>query len=251
MKGKFWTSREDEILRNTIDLTARQLTELLPGRTVSSITQRRIKLKLSTDFRRSPWTSAEDEIIRRTVNLTARQVTDLLPGRTLEAIKYRRKEIGSFARSSTSALSPNQVGSRTLLAKTCPRCGLLLDATWFRWEEKRLDRPGGWSPFCRKCAGSTGSEFRSWKGRKDADASRRVKQALTVDRAHRAGQPWTEADDRVLDNPELTLLEKALKTGRTYNAVQSRCSNRGYTSKVGLGDAVAGQWRIWRVEGAA
>lgn len=68
---------------------------------------------------------------------------------------------------------------------------------------------------------------------------------MTLERAHKNGQPWTEADERILDDPELTtLLEKALRTSRSYYAVASYCDRRGYISKVGLGDAVAGQWRI-------
>jgi hypothetical protein len=67
---------------------------------------------------------------------------------------------------------------------------------------------------------------------------------MSVDHAHRNGEPWIEADHAVLSNPDMLVIEKAIALGRTYKATMRMCSKCGYTSKVGKGDPVRGQWVI-------
>jgi len=42
--------------------------------------------------------------------------------------------------------------------------------------------------------------------------------------------PWLDGDLLILADPSLTLVGKALRTGRTYSAVAARCSINGYRS---------------------
>ena len=58
------------------------------------------------------------------------------------------------------------------------------------------------------------------------------------------GQPYTDEDHKVLSDQDLTLLQKALRLGRSYAAVRSMCMRSGYRSHVGLGDPERDQWKI-------
>ena len=142
------------------------------------------------------------------------------------------------------------IGPRTLLAKTCRGCGLLLDARWFG---KRRDRGGrGHLSRCVKCetaaknargrAPLTGERKRKASAQRDA-AMHRYWQ-LTVERAVNSRKEWTDDDLQVLADSDLSLMEKALMLGRTYNAISVQTSARGYKSRIGLGDPHRLEWII-------
>jgi len=69
-------------------------------------------------------------------------------------------------------------------------------------------------------------------------------QALTIPGASQAGQPWIEADFAVLQDPDMTILQKARALHRTYNATSTACTRSGFKSLVGLGDPERDQWLI-------
>lgn len=77
-----------------------------------------------------------------------------------------------------------------------------------------------------------------------SNESYRRLQALTLACASRHRQPWMESDFKVLANPDMTILQKALTLGRSYMAAQSACSANGFKSHVGLGDPERDQWII-------
>jgi hypothetical protein len=146
---------------------------------------------------------------------------------------------------------PNAVGERTLLARTCPDCGLLLDASWFgrtQWTTPRRGymRTPVWRAKCTKCrqrqAGPRTNQSRSAE---DRDAYREHMQALTRARATRDGFPYTESDYVILANPNLTNLAKAYTLRRTYVAIVTAVRRGGWVSRVeGRRDVAEGQWLI-------
>jgi hypothetical protein len=203
-----------------------------------------------------PWTMEEDEFILATQHLSARQVAVQIE-RTYDAVTSRRKvlarEHGVNFGSDGTKKDPYHIGARPLIAKTCTKCGLLLASEWFAFMPARGGVPAHWRISCKKCVSASGyasvkKGTNNYKGsdrykQKTAQSRKRL-QDLTTSRATRSGQDWIEADYKVLQDPDLTLLEKALKLGRSYNAVAIMCSRQNYKSHVGLGSAEKDQWYI-------
>lgn len=122
-----------------------------------------------------------------------------------------------------------RVGGRTLLAKTCPDCGLFLSANQYY-----RDR-GMWDQYCRTCKGR---RIRASPSQRDVPdcrrrmyASRKIIQDFTRTHAHRHGEHWIESDHVVLRDPNLSLAEKAIRLQRTYIAVVNQVVLHQYESK--------------------
>ncbi|MDO5866028.1 MULTISPECIES: hypothetical protein [Paenarthrobacter] len=203
-----------------------------------------------------PWSKEEDAFILDNPHLSAQQVA-LEIQRTYNAVASRRKLLsnkhGVDFGESGRRVDPHFVGARPLIAKTCGECGLLLASEWFTFRPARGTTRAHWSVRCKKCVSAanykgTVNGTNNYKGseryKKLTAQSRKRLQDLSVSRATRSGQDWTEHDFQVLQDPDLTLLEKALKLGRSYNAVAIKCSRQGYKSHVGLGSAEKDQWYI-------
>lgn len=228
-----WTDEEIGFLLDSPHLTSRQIGEQL-GRGPQAAMIMRRKLRNGWSPSQESWTEAEDDTIRSTPHLTAKEVGELL-GRSEPAVNYRRKRLKAAGEWS-GAEKPWSVGRRKLVAKTCLKCGVLFDGTWYTWAGN------GWTSDCSRCK-YRGVDRRSGRWDSAAHAAARL-QALTVDHAERNGEPWIEADHEVLANPDLTVLEKALRLKRTYHATHQQVSKNGYSNKVGLGDAAKGRWVI-------
>lgn len=194
------------------------------------------------------WTPAEDATLYASPMATAEDLASRLPGRSASAVAQRRAAIGAPRPGSGHAASPHRPGGRSLLAKTCRECGLLLPGRWFKF--KRADRV--WSGTCRGCDSEA---LKDWKGNRRPEASataerlnneryRHAAQALTAQVATMNGQPYMERDHAVLADPDLTVLAKALSLGRTFFAVGDAVVKYGYKSRRALGDPARDQWII-------
>lgn len=224
------------------------------GRSKESVCKKRRELRKGWVAQRERFSESEDEFILSTPHLTARQVATHL-GRHTASVEGRRHHLAkthgvSFDTYSTK--SPFHIGARPLIAKTCTKCGLLLPSDWFSWNAQQ-NGTGGWRTQCRKCVAAASADLfaRTPERRRDeskhATGSRRSKailKAMTAPTADRGRMPWLDADHEILRDPDLTLLEKAIKLRRTYNATTIMCSTHGYRSHVGLGDAERDLWVI-------
>lgn len=239
MTPKFWTDDEIGLLLDTPDASADELAEML-GRTRRSIYAKRVQLKKGNTALTQPWTEDEDAFIIENPGLKAWRIAEEL-GRAKTAVDKRRQYL--HAKTGIQFIggnkNPHQPGDRRLLAKTCPECGLVLDASWFG-----LNRGGhgkGWRKLCTRCRPRSDNQA-PWENA-DTKKSREHLQAASIP-APNHGQPWTEKDHVILSDPDITVLEKARRLGRTYYATHSACADNGYRSLLGKGDPVKGQWII-------
>lgn len=235
MSGRLWTDEEIGFLEDSSHLTAREAGAAL-GRSRESVQRKRGEMLRGELPATNPWTESDDDFIRSTPNLTSLEVAKHL-GRSWEATRSRRHKLG--VRSGSPNKSPHRVGKRKLLAKTCPKCGLLLDASWFRLTASRL-----WFSDCTRCRPRSGTARPERKDERPPFESVKRLQEMTQPTAVNRGNPWTDADHEVLADPDLMLIEKALRLGRTYYATHTAVSRSGYSSKVGRGDVTRGQWVI-------
>ena len=189
------------------------------------------------------WGADEDDFVLRSTHLTTSEVAKAL-GRSVSAVHHRRSMLGRrHGLTFTGAKSPHVIGRRRLLAKTCGTCGLLLAADRFGVNE------GRWRSKCVHCRASdeASSGRADSKGGRDSEqvwANTQRLQTLSLPNATRHRQPLTEGDHEIFADPDLSCIEKALRSKRTYMATVSSCSKFGYHSKVGKGDPVKGQWII-------
>lgn len=203
-----------------------------------------------------PWTQEEDAFILATPHLSARKVS-LLVERTYDAVTSRRKVLarihGVDFGPGAVKVDPYHVGARPLIAKTCRECGLLLASEWFAFRSAHGTRMAHWQVRCKKCVSKanyastrngTDNYRKTERYRHKTSQSRKRLQDVTTSRATRSHHEWIEEEQEILQDPDLTILEKALKLGRSYNAVATRCSLQGYKSHVGLGSAERDQWYI-------
>lgn len=99
--GVPWTDAERCILRDNRDKSARQLTQLLPRRSHSSIVAMREKTGW-TYIRPLAWNDAEDRKLRRLAEtLCATDIAKQMPGRTYDTVFRRAKALGIKLRSRT------------------------------------------------------------------------------------------------------------------------------------------------------
>lgn len=237
MKSKRWWSDEEVgFLLDHPDLSARELAELM-GRGRQSVQKKRLSLQRGQVPSVEAWTEGEDDFILSSPEMSAKQVASHL-GRSLHAVQTRRSTLGRREGVQFfGSKHPGHVGKRTLLAKSCPKCDLFLPAKWFR---RRVD--GNWRSACLRCQPEQEHPKRERTAADDAFYQRM--QQVTRERATNNGQEWTTKDHEVLSNPDLPILTKALRLGRTYAATAAQCSKNNYTSLVGLGPAELAQWVI-------
>lgn len=211
-------------------------------RSVGCIYSKRSKIRTRPpEAQRYPWTDYENDLLRD-VRYTAQQLSEMLPGRTKSAVQKQRSslQIPEFANGAT------RIAGRPLLAKTCRTCGLLLQGKWFTLDKKRRK----WTSSCKKCRESQSDGIyrqNPVRVKNKSAASKefyRQMQELTMATADRHRFPWTESDHKVLANPDMTFLEKALSLGRTYNSVRTACVRSGYRTVESLGDPERDRWII-------
>lgn len=243
-----WTDADLGFMQDHADWPHARVAQAL-GRSVQSVKHKRMSLARGEVVKSEPWTEMELEILVEFGSwATADQLAEKLPGRSVDAIYHRRQQLGIASPGGGMKL-PQVIGARPLLAKTCTMCGRLLQAEWFSF--KRTVRQ--WNPSCRICESNRGTAYkvgRDQRGVVKSDKSAARLQALTIPRATRRGMEWTEKEHKVLSDPDLTLLQKALLLNRTYIAVKNVCSTSGYKSHVGLGEPTD-LWRIFNPNDAA
>lgn len=250
-----WTDDEIGFLQDHPDWSAARLAAEL-GRSSNAIYNARGKLKAGKlgGNERVPWSTDEDSaLIEAGPWITSKQLAAVLPGRTDVAVSDRRRKLGLEVLASGANLLPYSTAGRPLVAKTCTKCGFLLAGSWFRLTNGRGKRE--WASACRKCNAERCEKNREknpeYRERAKANTRKANKawteraQQVTRQHATKNGEPYTELDHKVLADPDLTNLQKALRLGRTYSAVNTMCHNAGHTSRRdGLGDPEHDVWVI-------
>lgn len=238
-KRNDWTDYELGFIQDHDDWTAARIGHDL-GRSAQAVAAKRWKIRGGWTPKLARWTAAEDDFLIANTRLSTADAASHL-GRTEDAVRERRKALkrqgltGKFG----GNWSPTIIGARPLLAKTCPDCGLLLQAMWFK------PKDGTWTRLCKRCTKARENPpAKTKRASEQGNESRRRLQSLTLACASHHGEPWTESDFKVLADPDLTILQKALTLGRSYSAAQSACHASGFKSKVGLGDPERDQWII-------
>lgn len=87
--GPDWTPAEDFVLSNSLGMSAERLCELLPGRSIKAIQQRRVRLSGSPKYRKV-WSPEEDVLLGKMVRegKTLAMIAEAL-GRPRNAVKHR------------------------------------------------------------------------------------------------------------------------------------------------------------------
>lgn len=240
--GRRWTDEEVGFLEANPNMTAYEAGREL-GRSEPSVWEMRRKMRDGKVVLAS-WTEEELDFVRTTPHLTHHQVAKHLDKKpsTVRGARQRLSRVEGIRFDEYGDKSPYHVGARRLLAKTCTKCGLLLEANWFT-ERKKGRRQ--WFSACTRCL-PRGGESRTPRDVRRArnQKTQQKLQSLSLQHAVNHQQPYTEADHKVLANPDMTVLEKAIAIGRTYFATNNATTTNGYTSKVGLGDPMNGRWVI-------
>lgn len=239
-----WTDEELGVIADTLDRPATEVASRL-GRSGQSIYHARRRLRDGRPKTKHQWSDEEDQYIQdKQGRVSAAEIAEGLPGRTEFSVRHRIRALG-LRQGYAQARSPFFIAHRPLLAKSCTKCGLILPADWFKFaaNEKR------WSSWCRRCHGAARTTHKQTEGgaarnRKHARAYQAKAQAITLATATRKNYEYTEADHTVLSDESMTNLGKALKLGRTYNAVCSAVSLKGYSSLRPISSPVFEQWII-------
>lgn len=247
-----WTDDEMGVIADHMTTPANVLARKL-GRSPDAIYKARARVKRGWVRTRETWSPAEDEIVlSKSGTLTSAQIAHLLPGRTPESIKHRRRTLRVPHCPPAAFYNPRNVGTRRLLAKTCPSCGELLPGEKF-YRRKTGNRVAAIIETCAYC---TSEKSKKWRGenpeeqpRPKGEAMKRyvtMAQELSLRSATRQGEPYLEADFKVLADPHMSQLAKALKLRRTYYAVSNACAKNAFTSSSGIahGDRLDAAWHI-------
>lgn len=244
-KAKPWRDDEYGFLEDHPDLSNRQIAEAL-DRSVRAVERKRQKIKAGWTPSREPWLEEDIDFLRSNPHLTPEQAASHL-ATTVERVnaqrlRLRTREGISFGRGYSK--SPHAVGNRTLLAKTCPKCGHLLPARWFHFNKAN---GGYWVTDCYRCA-NEGKDLSKYAGRY-GDTTKKARhrmQSVSEGFAARRNEEWLTSDHEVLADPSLSLMEKAERLERTFYAVSHMTSEHGYKSRKGLGDPQLVRWVIRR-----
>ena len=116
------------------------------------------------------------------------------------------------------------IGNRTLVARTCVACGLILGSKHF--DRKR----GGWASICTPCRSK---QYRELHHDKSVEATTRiniVNQTLSLESATRKGQHWTLKElDAIVEaiNAGLTYREIAILVNRSYYSISQTIHSFG------------------------
>jgi hypothetical protein len=84
-----WSDAEDQVIRDNRRLPAKEIAELLPGRSVRAIATRSRRIGVF-----KVWDRNEKTILFDNSNMTARQLQRLLPGRSIKSIQTQRSAMG-------------------------------------------------------------------------------------------------------------------------------------------------------------
>lgn len=237
-----WTDEELGHLQDLSHLNAAQVARVL-GRTRKQVLHMRQRIRLGWERQLEPVSDADLDFVAAYPHFTAEQIARHL-GRTTASINGMRRKLrdrGYDVGADSSKKNPWHVGNRTLVARTCARCGLLLDASWFCKRGTR--RIGHLSQHCRKCsaAATANGNKRHRYSQKFADRL----QAITLETAVNNRKEWTTAEMAVVADPDRTTFEKAVTLGRTYYGVASRSAALDLRSrKEPVGDPTEAQWFI-------
>jgi len=243
-----WSDDELGMVQETLSRPAQEVADML-GCSRSSVYGLRSRIRKGwTRKKRELWTSDEDDFIRANVtNRTVRSIAMDL-GRTERATYRRMGAIGIRVGRGHGDLDPFFIVDRRVVAKTCLTCGLLLPGEWFRKTKKNGTH--GWHSSCRKCLSRKTIERQKGLDR-GYDPARRRRQLqrmkdLTEPLATRGRMEYTTTDHEVMRDPDLTVLQKALRLKRTYSAISTQAHRNGYRSKsaVLLSCAEAASWSI-------
>jgi len=246
---KTWTDDDIGYVMETLDQPVKDVARHLE-RSIASISSTRSKLKAGwTGPAFLPWTAPEDAVIASMRYATAEEIAAKLPGRSEASVNIRRSKIGAGG-VNYKHKNPHLPGARTVVARTCRSCGLLLPSEWF--SRKVTTRQGvSTRSDCRKCLSLATQERVNRNGyvRPDrgdsSDIYRQRAQELTSSLAENNHQDYTEADHKILADPAITSLTKALRLKRTYLATRAACQKFGYVSLTNqLASPEDDQWLI-------
>lgn len=249
--GLVWTDEEYGFVLDKLDWPVARVAEAL-GRTGSSVQNVRSKLKRGWSPKQEAnraWPEEDINYILNNPQMSAPDIAKRLR-RTTHAVNQQRLHLRRTREGVPSFLgnfSPFIPGARPLLAQTCPECGLLLQEKWFQ-----TDKLGRRCRTCKRCRAADRKSrgiFPSRSTKTDQHmAAQKARynhwQNVTVERAENRGQPWTEADLKVLADPDMTIFQKAITLKRTWFGVQVAAVKRGFHHKRGLGDPERDQWLI-------
>lgn len=244
MKNIPWSDEELGYLTDHIDEPAKVLAEVLGRSPASIMGQKHFIRKGHVRTASSPWSPDEDEVIRDHPKMTAKQLEKLLPGRTASAIGQHRWHIGARPEfKHHTEVDPYSVGCRTLVAKSCSKCGEIRPGSRFSWiKTERL-----WASVCKNC-NSEAVYRRHQNGRpkltkgalkrknQTSKAWMIAAQKYTSERATNNRKEWTEKDYKVLVDHSLPIVVKAIKLGRSYAATSGALNKIGYRRPRGAGD---------------
>jgi hypothetical protein len=246
-KRHVWTDEDLGVIADTLDIPAAEVARRLDTTTAHVHVYRR-KVRSGWTNKQPDWAEAEKAILTSASPYsTAADLAKELPGRSERSIASQRVRMGLRSIPAAHKIA-HLTGGRPLIAKTCRGCGLLLPAGWFVWNQKRRI----WSGDCKRCRSDErleayhGGDKDLWQ-RPNREAQRKsldIHQAVSLPSASRNGYGYEEKDHTVLSDPDLTLLEKALKLNRTFLAVRSAVVKFGYKSHSGLGDPERDAWMI-------
>lgn len=113
-----------------------------------------------------------------------------------------------------------KVGHRTLLAKTCKGCGLLLGSKWF-YRQVNARGHAFWSGKCKHCMAIATSRARVERMANGEQHWQKAAQRSSLLTAVRNGEEWKEFDIEIAQREDLTILEKARMCGRTLYSMQT------------------------------
>lgn len=202
-------------------------------------------------FRRSDWNDDDVDFVVEQIN---RMKTSDIAARLdknadeVQAEINRLRSHGFVPKRTTKRLDPWCVSGRPLIAKTCPDCGHFLSAEWFPTKPDRRGNQTYWHN-CKKCRvdnkRSASDEARE-KYRASGRSYQARVQAITLERAENRGKEWTTKDLEVLEDPNKTVLAKALELKRTYAGTMSALVKNGLTSKpLAIGTPEDSAWQLF------
>lgn len=197
---------------------------------------------------KNSWTDEERQILLETIDLPMKVVAERL-GRSVKSVQGQRtrlrEQLGLTKPRLHDELNPWIVGKRTLVAKTCLGCGLIMDASWYQ----RRDGNNRWSSTCAACErervyGKPRKIDRERARERERQLRERYRE-MTMPAA-RSGMEWTSKDHEIASDPSKGLVAKAIELERTYEAVARMTTLCGYKSanEHFKGDRVNGEWQI-------
>lgn len=226
-----WTDEEYGYIQDTMGEPIRVVAEAL-GRSYQAISKARTRVRRGVArVDETFWDASEIDYLRSSIStMTVVEIAKTLR-RPLGAV-YKKSQSLGLDPGTWMSKSPAILNGRTLLARTCIKCGELQDAKLFPVAHKGMfTTPRN---KCRFCLSREAVERDRKKGRKNNYASSnenyKRNQALTLPTAVRNGFEYTDRDLEILSNPSMTLFEKAIRMQRTYAATCTAATLGGHES---------------------